>query len=115
MRSVFLWKSNMPRFRTLLLPLLWGLSCAVFAQVYKSTDAEGNVVFSDTPAEGGEEVKIPEANVADPVEVPEYVPPAPEPQVVEQQPPVEVIVGEDKSDSGGSNRRRWRHRKSHHR
>jgi hypothetical protein len=114
MKSVFLWKANMPKFRTLLLPLLWSLSCVAFAQVYKSTDADGNVVFSDTPAEGSEEVKISEPNVADPVEVPEYVPPAPEPQVVEEQPPAEVISGED-SDSGGRSRRRWRPRASHHR
>jgi hypothetical protein len=105
----FYWKIDMPGFRTLLLLLLWGLSCTAFAQVYKSTDAEGNVVFSDTPVEGGEEVNIPETNVADPVEVPAYVPPAPEPQVVEQQPPPEVISDEDNRD-GGRSRRGWRHR-----
>ncbi len=95
----------MSRFLALLLPLLWGLSCVASAQVYKSTDAEGNVVFSDTPTQGGEEVKIPEANVADPVEVPEYVPPSPEPVVVVEQPPLEAISGEERKDSSGRPRR----------
>ena len=101
----------MPGFRSLLLLLLWGLSCAALAQVYKSTDAEGNVVFSDTPTESGEEVKIPELNVADPVETPVSEPPppavetAPEPEVTREQPPLEGISGEMKRDKSGKRRK----------
>ena len=109
MYAVSFWKVQMPGLRTLLLLLLWGLSSVAFAQVYKSTDAEGNVVFSDTETQGDEEVKIPETNVADPVEVPAYVPPpAPKPEAAVEQPP-EVITGEDNRD-GGRSRRGYRHR-----
>jgi len=35
--------------------------CVSFAQIYKWTDAQGNVHFTDTPHEGAEQVKIPES------------------------------------------------------
>lgn len=87
----------MTKYRVLLFALLLGLSCTTFAQVYKSIDAEGNVTFSDSPAGGGEVYRIPEINVADPVEVPEYVPPAPKPKVVveEKSQPQTVIINND--------------------
>ncbi len=78
---------KMIKFRVLLFPLLLGLSCAASAQVYKSTDADGNVTYSDTPSTGSEAVQVEETNVADPVKVPENATPAPtpEPEVVKQQ------------------------------
>lgn len=77
-------------FRVLFLPLLLGLSCTAFAQqVYKSTDADGNVTYSDTPSTGDEAVQVEETNVADPVNVQkdEAFVPAPEPEAVKQQAP----------------------------
>jgi len=68
-------------------PLL-GFSLAAHAQVYQSTDAEGNVTFSDQPMPESEEVIVPETNVGDSVEVP---PPAPTP-VVEPKP--EIVIEE---------------------
>lgn len=90
----------MPKVNALLLPLLMGLSCASYAQVYKSIDADGNVVYSDTPpATGGEEIQIPEANVADPVEVPVSVTPAPAPEVtVEESQPEDIVTSDEDDD-----------------
>jgi hypothetical protein len=100
----------MLNFRLLLFPLLLGLSCTALAQVYKSTDADGNVVFSDTPAAGSKEVEISDPNIADPVEVPEYVPPPePPPKAVESQKrePGEELVGENYEYDRGRDRHRW--------
>jgi len=41
-----------------------------FAQVYKSYDANGRVVFSDKPGERSEEVELSKPNLSDPVKVP---------------------------------------------
>jgi hypothetical protein len=41
-----------------------------FAQVYKSYDADGNVVFSDKPSKRGEEVEVSEPNVGDSFAIP---------------------------------------------
>ena len=57
-------------------------------EVYKSTDSEGNVTFSDQPDNTGETVDIPETNVGDSVEVP---PPSAEP--VQAGPEGELIEG----------------------
>ena len=81
-----------------------GLSATGYAQVYKSIDAEGNVVYSDQPpVAGGEEIEVPEANVADSVEVPASVSsestPEPTPKVtVEETPQPEVVVSSDDGD-----------------
>ena len=61
-------------FSSLLCLGLLGLSGGAFAQVYKSYDAEGNVIFSDTPSQGGEEIEVTDPNVSDSFEIP---PPAP--------------------------------------
>ena len=63
-----------------------GLILPVHAQVYESTDADGNVLFSDQPTPESEEVKIPETNVGDSIDVP---PPAPDP-VVEPEPEITI-------------------------
>ena len=56
------------------------------AQVYESTDADGNVLFSDQPTPESKEVKVPETNVGDSIDVP---PPAPDP-VVEPKPEIAI-------------------------
>jgi hypothetical protein len=91
------------------------------SEVYRSTDAEGNVTFSDQPTANSEKEVIPPTNVGDSVEVP---PPAPvtEPKVVAKEPPAVpegTMVGiEEDSDDGSNWRRRPRvihHRGNHHR
>ena len=66
-------------------PLL-GFSLVAHAQVYQSTDADGNVTFSDQPTPDGREVVVPETNIGDSVDVP---PPAPVP-VVEPEPEIKI-------------------------
>ena len=98
--------------RTLLLSILLGLSFTTFAQVYKSTDAEGNTVFSDTPIPDGEEIDIPETNVGDSFDVPPPEPkPEPEPEIVADESPSDVdgeLIGEKRK------KKRRRRRVSHH-
>jgi hypothetical protein len=96
-----------------LLPVMLGLACPVLAQVYKSTDADGNVIYTDTPTTDSEEVQIQELNIADPVEVPEAVPePEPEPKAAEplRRQPGEELIGEawvrDKDRNGRKRLRR---------
>ena len=79
------------RFRLLLFPVMLSLSCTVLAQVYKSTDADGNVIFSDTPNTDSEEVEVTSPNIADPVEVPANVT-APEPEP--EPKPAKAKIGE---------------------
>jgi Domain of unknown function (DUF4124) len=91
------------------------------SQVYRSTDAEGNVTFSDQPTPESETVDVAPTNVGDSIEVP---PPTPvtEPKVVVEKPPAApegTMVGvEEDSDDGGNWRRRPRvihHRGDHRR
>jgi hypothetical protein len=85
------------------------------SQVYRSTDAEGNVTFSDQPTANSEQEDIPATNVGDAVKVP---PPAPvvEPKVVAEEPPAVpegTMIGIEKDSNDGSN---WRRRpRVHHR
>jgi len=86
-----------------------GLACTAPAQVYKSTDADGNVIYSDTPADESEEVQVQQPNIADPVEVPVAVPaPEPKPEAVEPQrrKPGEELVGEGWVEEDGRKRLR---------
>jgi hypothetical protein len=82
------------------------------AQVYQSTDEEGNVSFSDQPTPDSKEIVVPETNVGDSVDVP---PPAPEPEPeivaddIPQAPQGELIVEENDDN----NRRRRRPRPEH--
>ena len=93
----------MIKFRVLLVPVFLCLSSTAFAQVYKSTDAEGNVTFSDTPSTDSKEVEVEKTNVADPVEVPENSSPAPapEPKVVQTERAPEAPVEKDYGDDDG--------------
>ena len=52
---------------TLLFSFILATSNTAFAQVYQSTDADGNAVFSDTPTPGSQEIQIPETNLGDAV------------------------------------------------
>jgi len=113
---------QMIKFRVLLFPMLLSLSCTAFAQVYKSTDAEGNVTYSDTPSTGSEAVQVEKTNVADPVKVPEnlFESPPPAPEVVKQQAQPEVTVENRDDDDGYLRRGRAarkieRHRRYEHR
>ena len=73
------------------------------AKVYRYTDAEGNAIFSDQPTAQSEEVKVPQPNVGDAVELP---PPAPvlepKPELVIDKPPAAVegeLIGVKKKSS----------------
>jgi len=99
-------------FRILVLAGLIGASLSAQAQqVYQSTDADGNVTFSDQPTSESEEVIVPQTNVGDSVDVP---PPAP---VVEPKP--EVVIEEPRTEPEGeligyekkSNKRRHRRKR----
>jgi hypothetical protein len=89
--------------RILLFPVFLCLSCTAFAQVYKSTDEEGNVTFSDSPTEDSKAVQVEETNVADPVEVPVNTSPAPapEPKVIKTERAPEAPVAREYDDDGG--------------
>ena len=50
------------------------LSGGAWAEIYETTDSEGNKVFTDTPTQEAEVVDLPEANIADAVK------PAPRPE-----------------------------------
>ncbi len=85
------------------------------AQVYQSTDADGNTVFSDQPTPDSIEVDVDPPNVADPLATP--VPPSAAPVATESRPAppkqaenVEKIYIEDDDDDGRIVRpgKRWR-------
>ena len=57
-------------FRSLLFIGLLSLNGVAFAQVYKSYDADGNVVFSDKPTKRSSEVEIAKPNLSDSFEIP---------------------------------------------
>ncbi|MCP4332754.1 MAG: DUF4124 domain-containing protein [Gammaproteobacteria bacterium] len=79
------------------------------AQVYQSTDEQGNVSFSDQPTPDSKEIVVPETNVGDSVDVPPPAP-KPEPEIVAddipEAPQGELYVKE--KDNNGRNR--WRPR-----
>lgn len=54
---------------TLTCILVMALSAIARAEVFESKDADGNPVFTDTPAAGAEKVDVPQENIADSVEV----------------------------------------------
>jgi hypothetical protein len=66
--------------------ILLGLNGAVMAQVYKSYDANGNIIFSDKPTQGSSEIEVTEPNVSDSFDVP---PPAPVEALPESPPEAE--------------------------
>jgi len=87
------------------------------SQVYRSTDAEGNVTFSDQPTAGSEKEVIPPTNVGDSVEVPPPEPVSePKKAAVEEPPaaPEGRLVGVEKDDDDSNWRRRPRVIHRHH-
>jgi len=91
--------------------LSWSLLCfglssltgVAFAQVYKSYDADGNVVFSDKPSKRSEEIEISEPNLTEPFKIP---PPPPadtslqtEPAAPAPEPVTQPLVGDDPADA----------------
>ena len=91
---------------------LLSMQSVVFAQVYKSYDADGNVIFSDTPTQRSQEVDITKPNVGDLFEIPP--PPAessseaepetkPEPEPVTQ--PISDFDPADTNQDGRVSRR----------
>ncbi|HEY6130939.1 MAG TPA: DUF4124 domain-containing protein, partial [Halioglobus sp.] len=53
----------------LLLPCIIGVALGgtASAEIYQTKDAQGNTVYSDTPSQGAEAIKLPKTNSADPV------------------------------------------------
>ena len=62
---------------------LLSLNGVAFAQVYKSYDADGNVVFSDKPAQSSKEIEITKPNLSDSFKIP---PPPPAGSSLETKP-----------------------------
>ena len=65
---------------------LLSLQGVAFAQVYKSYDADGNVVFSDKPTQRSTEVELNEPNVSETFAIP---PPPPAESSLETKPETE--------------------------
>jgi len=88
---------------------LLSLNNVAFAEVYKSYDAEGNVVFSDKPAQDSKEVEVSKPNLSDSFEVPPP-PPAESPRETkpemesEPEPLTQPIVGDDSADTNNDGR-----------
>jgi len=95
----------------LIFPALLSISLMAQAQVYQSTDEEGNVSFSDQPTPDSKQIVVPETNVGDSVDVPPPAP-KPEPEIVADDIPAapqgEIYVKE--KDNDGRRRRRPEHR-----
>jgi hypothetical protein len=103
---------------TLLFSFILATSNTAFAQVYQSTDADGNIVFSDTPTPGSQEIQIPETNLSDAVKAPEPIlKPEPEPEVIVEEVPDYLtgeISGKKRDDNSDNNKRRRRPKRSPH-
>ena len=88
---------------------LLSLQGVAFAQVYKSYDADGNVVFSDKPTQRGKEVEITKPNLSDSFEIP---PPPPAESPLETKPEAESepepvtqpIADDDSADTNNDGR-----------
>lgn len=74
------------------LTLTMVLSGQALGQIYRTKDANGNVVFTDTPPPGGaaEQVQLQRTNSAEPVAVPPPASPEPE-QPARDMAPVQVV------------------------
>ena len=107
---------------TILFLFILTTSNTAFAQVYQSTDADGNIVFSDTPTPSSQEIQIPETNLSDAVKVPEPIlkpepEPEPEPEVIAEEVPDYLtgeISGKKRDDNSNDNKRRRRPKTAPH-
>lgn len=99
-------------FYSLLCFALLSLNSVAFAQVYKSYDADGNVVFSDKPTQRSEEVEVGKPNLSDSFEVPPPPPPAESPPEAkpetepepEPEPVTQPIADDDSADTNNDGR-----------
>ena len=97
---------------------LLSLNGVAFAQVYKSYDADGNVVFSDKPTQGSREVEVSKPNLGDSFETP---PPPPAKSPPEMKPEEESepelltqpIAGDDSADTNNDGRISRREKEEH--
>ena len=101
---------------TILFSFILATSNTAYAQVYQSTDADGNIVFSDTPTPSSQEIQIPETNLSDAVKVPEPIlkpepEPEPEPEVIAEEVP-DYLTGEISGKKRDDNKRRRRSKPS---
>ena len=92
---------------------LLSLNGVAFAQVYKSYDADGNVVFSDKPTKRSSEVEVTKPNLSDSFEVPPPAesPPETEPEtvsepevVLEPEPVTQPNTDNDSADTNNDGR-----------
>ena len=96
-------------FCTLLCFGLLSLKGAAFAQVYKSYDADGNVIFSDKPSKRSTEVEITKPNLSDAFEIPPQPPARPPVQTKpeaesEPEPVTQPIADDDSADTNNDGR-----------
>ena len=85
------------------------LKGAAFAQIYKSYDADGNVVFSDKPTQRSQEVEITKPNLSDSFEIPPPPPAKPSPETnpeaeSEPEPETQPIADDDSADTNNDGR-----------
>jgi hypothetical protein len=88
---------------------LLSLNGVAFAQVYKSYDADGNVVFSDKPTRRSKEIEISKPNLSDSFEIPPpspAEPPSDTKPVVgsEPKPATQPIADDDSADTNNDGR-----------
>ena len=96
-------------FCTLLCFGLLSLNGVAFAHVYKSYDADGNVVFSDKPTQHSKEVEVTKPNLSDSFEIPPPPPAKPpleaKPEAESESEPVtQPIADHDAADTNSDGR-----------
>jgi len=98
---------------------LLNLNGVAFAQVYKSYDADGNVIFSDKPIQGGKEVEVTKPNVSDSFEIPPppqtESPPETKPEAESEPEPVTPPDADDSSADTNNDGRVSRREKEEYR
>ena len=106
-------------FSSLLCLGLLSLSSVALAQVYKSYDADGNVVFSDKPTQGSREVEVTKPNLSDSFEKPPPPPAEPslgtKPEPESESEPVTPPMADDGSADTNNDGRVSRREKEKHR
>jgi hypothetical protein len=92
---------------------LLSLNDVAFAQIYKSYDANGNVIFSDKPTKRSSEVEVTKPNLSDSFEIPppSESPPDTEPETVsepetesELEPVAQPATDNDSADTNNDGR-----------
>ena len=96
-------------FCSLLFFVLLSLKATAFAQVYKSYDADGNVIFSDKPTQRSEEVEISKPNLSDSFEIPPPTPAKSPPKTKpraesETGPEMQPVADDDSADTNKDGR-----------